>query len=167
MLICRNITVGGHRTSIRLEPEFWGALAAIALREGQTIDQVCTEVDHGAGKLSRTAAIRVFITSYMVRLSELEPAQHAINSIISMIDRDQNQMMLNRLPPPDAKHWAARDKAAVVAAVKHGAITLDEVCRRYSLSVEEYLTWGESAGGGNDFTAAIDPSGCSGGRSIA
>lgn len=65
MLVNRNITVDGHRTSIRLEPEFWTGLADIAQSEDLTIDQLCTEVDHGAGELSRTAAIRVFITSYM------------------------------------------------------------------------------------------------------
>ena len=67
MLINRNITVDGHRTSIRLEPEFWDGLADIAQREHQTVDELCTEVDHGAGGLSRTAAIRVFITSYMTQ----------------------------------------------------------------------------------------------------
>lgn len=67
MLINRNITVGGHRTSIRLEPEFWAGLAAIAEREHMTVDQLCTDIDRGAGGLSRTAAVRVFITSYMVR----------------------------------------------------------------------------------------------------
>lgn len=67
MLVNRNITVDGHRTSIRLEPEFWAGLADIAQSEDLTIDQLCTEVDHGAGDLSRTAAIRVFITSYMAR----------------------------------------------------------------------------------------------------
>lgn len=71
MLINRNITVGGHRTSIRLEPEFWAGLADIAQRENATIDELCTEVDRGAGNLSRTAAIRVFITAYMVRAAEL------------------------------------------------------------------------------------------------
>ena len=70
MLVNRNIHVDGHRTSIRLEPEFWSALADIAQRERVTINQLCTEVDRGAGNLSRTAAIRVFITTYMVRLSQ-------------------------------------------------------------------------------------------------
>ena len=78
MLINQNIKVDDRRTSIRLEPEFWAALAAIAQREGQTIDQVCTEVDQAAGKLSRTAAIRVFITTYMLRLSELASEQFLV-----------------------------------------------------------------------------------------
>ena len=62
---------------------------------------------------------------------------------VSAIDRGQNQMMLNELPPPDTKRWVVRRKAAVVAAVKNGAITLEEVCRRYNLSVEEFLSWQE------------------------
>ena len=62
---------------------------------------------------------------------------------VSMIDRSQNQMILNELPPPDTKRWVVRRKAAVVAAVKNGAITLEEVCRRYNLSVEEFTSWQE------------------------
>ncbi len=75
MLINRNITVNGHRTSIRLEPEFWSGLAAIAQCENLTIDELCTEVDRGAGELSRTAAIRVFIASYMVRQTQQSAEQ--------------------------------------------------------------------------------------------
>jgi Protein of unknown function (DUF1153) len=45
------------------------------------------------------------------------------------------------LPPPDTKRWVARRKAVVVKAVRSGAISLDEVCRRYELSVEEFLAW--------------------------
>lgn len=45
------------------------------------------------------------------------------------------------LPPPDTKRWVARRKAVVVKAVRSGAIGLDEVCRRYQLSVEEFLAW--------------------------
>ncbi len=63
------------------------------------------------------------------------------NSNVSMMDRGQNQMILNALPPPDTKRWVVRRKAAVVSAVKNGAITLEEVCQRYNLSVEEFLSW--------------------------
>lgn len=77
MLINRNITVNGHRTSVRLEPEFWAGLTDIAKRENLTIDELCTEVDRSSGGLSRTAAIRVFITSYMVRLAQQTTEQLA------------------------------------------------------------------------------------------
>jgi len=45
------------------------------------------------------------------------------------------------LPPPDTKRWVVRRKAVVVAAVRSGAISLQEVCQRYQLSVEEFLAW--------------------------
>ena len=45
------------------------------------------------------------------------------------------------LPPPGTKRWVARRKAVVVNAVRNGAISLEEVCRRYELSVEEFLAW--------------------------
>jgi hypothetical protein len=45
------------------------------------------------------------------------------------------------LPPPNTKRWVARRKAVVVNAVRSGAITLEEVCRRYELSLEEFLAW--------------------------
>ena len=45
------------------------------------------------------------------------------------------------LPPPDTKRWVVRRKAAVVSAVRSGAIGLEEACRRYRLSEEEFLAW--------------------------
>ena len=49
--------------------------------------------------------------------------------------------LLSELPPPDTKRWVARRKAVVVDAVRNGAISLDEACRRYELSVEEFRAW--------------------------
>jgi len=45
------------------------------------------------------------------------------------------------LPPPNTQRWTVRRKAAVVEAVKSGQITLEEACRRYQLSEEEFGTW--------------------------
>ena len=45
------------------------------------------------------------------------------------------------LPPANTNRWVARRKAAVVAALSSGVITMEEVCRRYALSEEELLTW--------------------------
>jgi len=45
------------------------------------------------------------------------------------------------LTPPNTKRWTVRRKAAVVAAVRAGVITLEESCRRYQLSEEEFLAW--------------------------
>ena len=50
-------------------------------------------------------------------------------------------MTLNDLPPPGTKRWVIRRKAEVVAGVRAGLITLEEACERYTLSVEEFLSW--------------------------
>ena len=50
-------------------------------------------------------------------------------------------MLSSYLPPSDTKRWVARRKAAVVTAVRSGAISIEEACRRYHLSEEELLAW--------------------------
>ncbi|MBL8708667.1 MAG: DUF1153 domain-containing protein [Rhodospirillaceae bacterium] len=51
---------------------------------------------------------------------------------------------LDELPPPGTRRWVIRRKAEVVAGVRAGLITLEEACQRYSLSVEEFLSWQRS-----------------------
>jgi hypothetical protein len=48
------------------------------------------------------------------------------------------------LPSPNTKRWVVRRKAVVVAAVRNGTLSLQEACRRYNLSVEEFLAWQRS-----------------------
>jgi len=48
---------------------------------------------------------------------------------------------MDELPPPNTKRWVVRRKAAVVAAVQGGKITLEEALRRYQLTEEEFRTW--------------------------
>ncbi len=48
---------------------------------------------------------------------------------------------LDRLPPPETKRWVIRRKAEVVAAVRAGVLSLEEACQRYTLSIEEFLSW--------------------------
>jgi hypothetical protein len=45
------------------------------------------------------------------------------------------------LPPPSTQRWVVRRKASVIAAVRSGAITIEEACRTYQLSEEEFLAW--------------------------
>lgn len=50
-------------------------------------------------------------------------------------------LTLEDLPPPETKRWVSRRKAEVVTAVRAGLLTLEDACRRYNLSVEEFLSW--------------------------
>jgi hypothetical protein len=61
--------------------------------------------------------------------------------ITSVIGPEGKPITLGDLPPPDTKRWVIRRKAEVVAAVRGGLLSLDEACRRYTLSVEEFLSW--------------------------
>jgi hypothetical protein len=45
------------------------------------------------------------------------------------------------LPPAGTKRWVMRRKAEVVAGVRSGVISLEQACQRYTLSVEEFLSW--------------------------
>jgi hypothetical protein len=44
-------------------------------------------------------------------------------------------------PLPRVTRWTSRRKAAVVAAVHSGEITLEAACGRYELSIEEFRAW--------------------------
>ncbi len=61
--------------------------------------------------------------------------------ISRIIGLDGQPMTIHDLPPKDTKRWVIRRKAEVVAAVRGGLISLDDACRRYTLSVEEFLSW--------------------------
>ena len=50
-------------------------------------------------------------------------------------------MSMEDLPPRDTTRWVPRRKADVVAGVRCGLITLDEACRMYQLSVDEFRSW--------------------------
>ena len=45
------------------------------------------------------------------------------------------------LPAPGTTRWVVRRKAEVVAAVNGGLLTIDEVCDRYGLTLEEFAGW--------------------------
>ena len=50
-------------------------------------------------------------------------------------------LTLDSLPPPGTTRWVVRRKAEVVAAVSGGLLSMDEVCDRYDLTVEEFASW--------------------------
>jgi Protein of unknown function (DUF1153) len=58
-----------------------------------------------------------------------------------VIGPDGSPLTLADLPPPGTKRWVIRRKAEVVAAVRGGLLSLDDACRRYTLTVEEFLAW--------------------------
>ncbi len=45
------------------------------------------------------------------------------------------------LPPPGTTRWVVSRKAAVVAGVKAGLLSLDEALQRYRISLDEFMCW--------------------------
>lgn len=58
-----------------------------------------------------------------------------------VIGPDGSPLTIADLPPSDTKRWVIRRKAEVVAAVRGGLLSLEEACSRYTLTVEEFLSW--------------------------
>jgi hypothetical protein len=46
-----------------------------------------------------------------------------------------------KLPPRSARLWSIRSKAAVIEAVQGGWVPIEEVCRSYMISVDQFLAW--------------------------
>lgn len=63
----RNVRVGGRRTSMRLEREFWEALEDIAGRHETSVGELCTLIADSRDGRSLSSAVRVEILAYYRR----------------------------------------------------------------------------------------------------
>jgi hypothetical protein len=57
-----------------------------------------------------------------------------------VIGPDGRQLSIADLPPKVTKRWVILRKAEVVA----GLLSLEEACKRYKLTVDEFLSWQRS-----------------------
>jgi len=58
-----------------------------------------------------------------------------------VIGPDGSPLTISDLPPNTTRRWVIRRKAEVVAAVRGGLLSLEDACTRYTLTVEEFLSW--------------------------
>ena len=57
-----SLTLGGHRTSVTLEDEFWQAFREIAEQQGKGINTLAAEIDAARGTSTGLAtAIRLYV----------------------------------------------------------------------------------------------------------
>jgi hypothetical protein len=58
-------------------------------------------------------------------------------------DSSDAEDVFARMPvlPKPRQRWTVRRKAAVIEAVRGGWVPIEEVCRLYKLSVDEFLAW--------------------------
>lgn len=65
----------------------------------------------------------------------------AFRHLSEVIGPTGRPMTAKDLPSPNTKRWISHRKAEVVAGVRAGLISLEEACRRYALSIDEFLSW--------------------------
>jgi predicted DNA-binding ribbon-helix-helix protein len=68
----RNVTVDGHRTSVRLEPALWDAFDEICRRERKSARTICSDIGRRQREGGFTSALRVYILDYFRTLADMD-----------------------------------------------------------------------------------------------
>lgn len=64
-LVAKNVRIDGRRTSMRLEPEYWDVLRAIARHEGRSVGEICSRAARNCVG-SVTSSVRVYILKRII-----------------------------------------------------------------------------------------------------
>jgi len=72
LVIKRSIIVGGHKTSVSLEDDFWGALKEIALRHRVTLSDLVGSIDSQRQNGNLSSAVRLFVLNHYRQRIEAE-----------------------------------------------------------------------------------------------
>ena len=79
-VVKRSVTLGGHKTSVTLEDEFWDALRTIAHRDKTTVASLVGQINQTRNKSNLSSAIRVFV----LKRSAMAADQEKQKSIVSI-----------------------------------------------------------------------------------
>ena len=60
----RSLIVGGRRTSVRLDQEFWDAFCEIARIRSLTPSELATEIDGQRGQRGLSNGIRIYVMTF-------------------------------------------------------------------------------------------------------
>ena len=63
-VVKRSVAVGGHRTSVSLEDEFWTQLKEIAGASQTTLSRLIAQIDEGRQHGNLSSAIRVYVLKH-------------------------------------------------------------------------------------------------------
>jgi predicted DNA-binding ribbon-helix-helix protein len=64
LVIKRSIVIGGHKTSVSLEDEFWRALKEIALSHRVTLSNLVGSIDSQRQQGNLSSAVRLFVLEH-------------------------------------------------------------------------------------------------------
>ena len=68
----RSVVLGGHKTSVSLESEFWQALRDIADRQSVNVSKLVQKIDGNRGDGNLSSAVRVFVLDHFRSLVDSE-----------------------------------------------------------------------------------------------
>ncbi|HTP82461.1 MAG TPA: ribbon-helix-helix domain-containing protein [Alphaproteobacteria bacterium] len=70
----RSVRIGGRRTSMRLETQFWEALRDVAEREHADVGEICTRIAKRSRNANLSSAVRVAMVDYYRELAGRQDA---------------------------------------------------------------------------------------------
>jgi predicted DNA-binding ribbon-helix-helix protein len=77
LVVKRSIVVGGHKTSVSLEDEFWAALKTIALRHRKTLSDLIGSIDSQRQHGNLSSAVRLFVLNHYCQRVEANETAHS------------------------------------------------------------------------------------------
>jgi predicted DNA-binding ribbon-helix-helix protein len=72
LVIKRSIVIGGHKTSVSLEDDFWRALKEIALSHRVTLSSLVGSIDSQRQRGNLSSAVRLFVLEHYRQRSSAE-----------------------------------------------------------------------------------------------
>ena len=93
-LVTRNVTINGHRTSLRLQTEIWDALGEICQRENMSLNDLCSLIDERCNGNSRTSAVRAFVVTYYRTANQ---SGQTSSPSVSLAESDEDESLHPRM----------------------------------------------------------------------
>jgi predicted DNA-binding ribbon-helix-helix protein len=76
LVIKRSIVVGGHKTSVSLEDDFWDALRLIARGHRVTLSELVGSIDSQRQHGNLSSSVRLFVLNHYRRRDEADESEH-------------------------------------------------------------------------------------------
>lgn len=101
-----HVVIAGRHTGMALEAAFWRALRDIAVREGTTVDALCTDINRRRGSATFPASVRVFVVSYYRQATPALQTNSASDSAALSQDlfKEALEAMIQQDTPISGKH---------------------------------------------------------------
>ena len=75
----RSVTLGGHKTSVTLEDEFWDALRSIAHRDKTTVVSLVGQVNQTRNKSNLSSVIGAFVPKRSAMAADQEKQEPIVS----------------------------------------------------------------------------------------